>query len=239
MIYVDDKGLPTDKTGDCGDSAHFCGALASIFPQKGFGDLLHNYLTPWGWLMRHPKRPPDNNILNCTRDQWTAWAAGCYHAKKAWPVILTLAWLILRLDLFQNIQRDYKGSWKYPWPHSFVNDKGLREKRAFDFADFLTPGGWCFGLKAGRIPLYVILLPFFYLELVLFCVFDKGDDETNMILQCSVVGLGSLRVYKRLRKNWEKKLWRRWVASRDMIEIYEGLRGIVHGRTTNRAATAE
>lgn len=243
VIKTDGRGFPVDNSGDGGDSSHFAGLLARV-SSEGWGLLRYYQVVP-GILVRYPHKSPWNNPKNFTRDQLVAFIAGCAYAKE-YTIIRRVFWKhALRIGFCQNTERDYPGSTKYPWPHKFYEDSDTKKKivqKWFDAPDILSPGNWIFLLKATNYPLFKPIVWLFSwvfsAEMYLFCRFDSNDDETNMILQADLMGLRYLKQYSCWRKNWNAKLYRKWITSRNMPWAYDALIDIVllgekYGRTAD------
>jgi len=166
---------PSNDGGDsCNRMGQYYTALGFLnnpapWPLSSRQECLLTYLNLTddnGDLRRHKSQVPWNNPKNCSRDQmlpmFTALALNGY--KK--DLFEQLFNLIYRLGFYQNIERDYRGSRKYPYPHQFINDRGVREKRYFDFADPAQPSDFAIFLRGffhdtwAKVLAYPILVVF-------------------------------------------------------------------------------
>lgn len=229
-MNTDNLGLILDKNGDGGDSANRCGLVSTFMPITCI-DLLK--FEKNGICVRHPNQTPWNNPKNFSRDQLIPLMSGLSE-KHQYETARRIFWAHARRFFFcQNFERDVPGSTKYPWPHTFVNDKGEKETRLFDFADPLFPGDIWHMIKCARIYwLYwfaILGLPWFMIELKTFCRWNPGDDEGQMTCKCKKQGEWALRLYAKWRDNWDRKLWDYWKVRRDQIEIYQVLSKAVRG----------
>lgn len=220
-MHRDQYQILVDETGDGGDSAHRCG-LWKLF--KGKDDP---YPTPSffleifvdeksGLCVRHPMEYPWNNPWNFTKDQLKPLVAGLHKVKRQ-DLIRSIFWSHVKRFFFcQNFQRDYPGTWKYPWPHKMqggdIKDNG--KWRMFDFADPLLPNDIWFMIKASNIkllyPLGIFGIPFFIISLFIFCKLNKGNDEGQTISECAVNGDWAIKLYTIFRKDWNKRLYSYW-----------------------------
>lgn len=227
MLIRDEKGFILDNSKDGGDSANRGGLLALA---GGFENL-DAYVDQDGWCVRHPYQYPWNNKYNFSRDQLIPFTAGLWKQEKH-KTVRKIFWAHARRLFFaQNFQRDFPGSWKFPWPHSFTNDKGENETRSFDFADPLLPDSIWHLICCGRIyALYwfgIIGIPWFVLSLWVYCRFNDSDDEGQIISQCRVQGQWAVDLYYSWRSGLYVKLSRYWVWRRNQEEIYNAVREIL------------
>lgn len=227
MIFRDDVGLVVDSTGDGGDSANRAGLLAIC----GKPENLWCYVDSEGLCKRHPIQRPWNNPWNFSRDQLLAFTAGLKsqdNTDLARKILINHA---KRLFFCQNFQRDVPGSWKFPWPHTFVNDRGEVETCNFDFADPLFPDHiWHLILCAELRSFYffaVIGIPWFVVSLWYFCHFDTSDDEGQILAQCQVQGKWAIRLYEKWRTGFWGKLKAYWFERRQMLEMAKLLFGLI------------
>lgn len=120
MIFRDKYGFPVDQTGDGGDSSCWAGLLALF----GEDENLFPYVN-WDFgnvTQRHPFQPPWNSKDNFSRDQLIRLLAGLWR-RGNYGIVRKLFWAHFRRGFFcQNIERDWPGSIKYPWPHEFYKD---------------------------------------------------------------------------------------------------------------------
>lgn len=229
-------GLILDNASkDGGDSANRAGLLAIAGDEQLLfvtrGQELLNLYHKGGICVRHPSQVPWNNPKNFTRDQLLPLTAGLY-AQRRYSEVRDIFWAHAKRFFFcQNSERDVVGSTKYPWPHSFINDKGVKETRMFDFADPLWPNDIWHLIKAGRMwYLYwfaIIGIPCFLFALGSHCEFYKGDDEGQMIAACYIQGPWALRMYRTHRKGWISKLESYWNGWRNQPEISSALYRLV------------
>lgn len=220
MIKRDKYGYIVDTTyEDGGDSANRAG-LTSLF---GFyNPPLTNYVKD-GICVRHPHQVPWNNPKNFTHDQLIPLVAGLWK-QKHYQTVRHIMWKhIMRFGFCQNFERDYIGSKKYPWPHSFINDRGVYEKRHFDFADPLRPDSFWHLVLCGRAWYFYWFAPIGYawllLSIFIYCWTNRDDDEGQIISQCVVAGKPFVYIYKKLRTNVWDRLYQYWHVRRDQREI--------------------
>lgn len=225
MIKVID-GVPVDNgANDQGDSARAWGILQLV---QYTGEPLcppERFMAGWGLARRSPAQIPWNNPWNFTRDQLMCLVAGFYVLGR-YDLIRQLFWRhLLRFFFCQNFERDYVGTKKYPWPHSFINDKGEREFRWFDFADPLSFDQIWVLIRAGRLwylyPFGIIGLPVFYVKLLLMNSKSHADVELNQLFcQCFIAGKFFIKMFKDI-PDWElsfKKYWCGWRVSCEIAE---------------------
>ena len=223
MLYRDADGFIVDQTGDGGDTANRTG-LWQLFSRHA-EDLDAFEFFQNGILVRHPKQHPWDNPWNFSRDQLIPFVAGCWKQGRH-DIVSRVFWRHCKRFFFcQNFERDAHGSTKYPWPHDFINDHGETERRQLDFADPLFPNDiWHLILCAKIKPLY-FLAPVGYLFLTLAIIFhglfNKSDDEGQIISQAVVGGRFFVWLYKKLKPNYQSSLYRYWVQRRTMYQMYE------------------
>lgn len=203
MIFYDSYGLPVDVTGDGGDTAMRLGMLAVMGLHVGSrcGDLVNN-----GVAVRHPYDVPWNNPNNFTRDQLIPLISGLYQLGKYEEVRLLFKAHAKRFFFCQNIERDYPGSRKYPYPHTFINDRGDKETRLFDYADWIFPIDVVyFALCCNYYP--KLLRPlgiFLFFFKCLFKAFkDPLAEENQMICMSMIYGRIAKRIFKFFRPQWK------------------------------------
>jgi len=209
MIFKDKDGLPVDITGDGGDSAMRAGILgvfSSYFQEPPMENKQVLYEVRFqgkgiGLLIRHPTDVPWKNTKNFSRDQLIPLISIMpkYVAKRVF-------WAhAKRLFFCQNTERDYVGSKKYPWPHSFINDKGKKETRLFDWADTLFPH------HVGHIalctdspwlyPLFLLGVPLLALAII-FNSRKIGNEQNQLICMVTVAGPFWIWLYKKCNPMW-------------------------------------
>jgi hypothetical protein len=225
MIFRDKNGFPVDQTKDGGDSAMRAGILglfSMYFNQPPYENNQIWYENQ-GLMVRHPFDVPWNNSRNFTRDQMM-----CLISIMPKYVAKRVFWATIKRGFFsQNTERDYVGSKKYPWPHSFINDKGQKETRLFDWADPLFPHhvghiALCTG-SPWLYPLFLLGVPL----LALSCIFNQGGEQNQLQCMVKVAGPWWVKFYKYCYRHWEMDTRRYW-DSRNESEyaemIIEGLK---------------
>ncbi len=229
----DTFGFIVDKNGDGGDSCRAAG-LWELF--GGENSQVNNFTSNQEGIygVRHPVQVPWNNPRNQSRDQEICRMAGLwkrntgdsrYQTKKSF-------WSHARRLFFcNNFERDYVGSKKYPFPHSFINDKGVKEFRWFDFADPLFPHHILHFIFCSRIyPLYIFAPVgwIFILPSVLFPN-KKLDTEINQqIAVLEVYGKFWKWLYKKRNPKWIEQTLYYWVSGirfRNQAEMAERIIG--------------
>lgn len=234
MDYRDQDGFLVDSTYDGGDSTHFAG-LSMLF---GGNEKQYFYETnASGVLVRHPPSQPWDNPKNVTIDQIAPFVAGC-SVSRFYKLPRRVFWASLRRGFFaQNFERDWPGSTKYPWPHSFHKDSDPNKELEFKWFDFADPMGpadiWHLILCARLYPLYwfgLIGYPALFLTVLLHCKFNKSDDEGQIIAKVVIGGKFFVRMYKKLKPDWKLALWRFWSRDRLMPKMFQhivnGMEGI-------------
>lgn len=137
-MNVDQYGLIADSSWDFGDSCnftcfyHWCKGTTEPL----YIDTTYAHFWNYSWPVRHPDQIPWQNYKNFSRDQ-------------AIPLICLLPAFLLKHFLWScarrgfflpNIERDYPGTTKHPYPHYIpASDKGPKEFRWFDYADPCLP----------------------------------------------------------------------------------------------------
>lgn len=133
---IDQYGFIVDQTGDQGDACAFtcAGIILGLYADKA---TVHYNAVEGFWNdgnpVRHPHGGPNHsNPKNFTRDQAVElmWVLD--------PIRIAI-FLTKNPHFFPNVERDYPGTVKHPYPHKFINDKGKPEFRWFDYADIMTP----------------------------------------------------------------------------------------------------
>lgn len=233
MIIVDEFKVIVDvmTNGDGGDSANRTGLYKTFKPESAFNMKL--FVNKSGACVRHPAKVPWNNPKNFSRDQLIPTVTGLYFQKEYGLIRKIFLKHMFRFFFCQNFERDVIGSTKYPWPHTFINDAGIKETRYFDFADPLNIDDIWLMIYCGRIYPLWILAPIGYLwfaiSLVLFCKFDKKQDEGQILCKCKVFGDLAIKYYRKYRANWAMKLFTYWEKDRDQGEIYVLLSSYIRG----------
>ena len=220
MIFHDEHGFLVDETSDGGDSAMRTGMLALFRIERA--PLLH-YYEHEGQCVRHPLDKPWNNPKNFTRDQLIPLTAGFY-ADGMITQARRVFWAHAQRGFFcQNFERDYPGSTKRPYPHTFTNDKGQNESRIFDFADPLMPDHIWHLIKCAKLyPLYwfaVIGIPFFVLSMF-FHSLSAHREHNQIIAMAKVQGRWAELLFRVMTHNWREDLRQYW-GPRNEIEYAE------------------
>lgn len=217
MIYYDGYHFPVDQTFDGGDSA-LRAALLHLF--LGPRDLRVMYEDD-GWLVRHPVAEPWWNPLNMSRDNSIPLIA-------ALPpeAVRRVFWRFAKRGfLGQNWQRDWPGSWKYPWPHKIAvgDPKDIGTWRLFDGPDIYTPDHAWHMITCGRIWwLYwfaVIGIPWMVVSMYLHSL-SSHREHNQIICMAYRQGPWAVRLFKWLVPAWKQDLLEYW-GSRNEIEYYE------------------
>jgi len=181
MIIRDSHNIIVgDTSGDGGDSLNREGIASFLFGVVSPG--LKICLFEKEYPVRHPYDEPWDNYKNCSRDQLTP--AICVGFKLNDKDISNRILQTVKdhKGFAPNIERDIPGSRKYPYKHSFINDQGLMETSAFNYADPITPELWYLMLKgSGRnikaALLYPIALAWVYVSILTACYMIKIDDD--------------------------------------------------------------
>jgi len=214
MIYRDASGFLVDETLDGGDSA-LREAIAFLFSEERD---LRSFYERDGLLVRHPEQVPWNNPLNMSRDNSVPIIA-------ALPVeaVRRVFWRTVKRGFFaQNIERDYPGSRKYPWPHKIkVGDPvDIGTWRVFDYADPLMPDHIWHLIWCGRLwPLYwwaVIGVPWMVVSMWLHA-HSSHKEHNQIICMCVRQGQWAVRLFKWLTPTWKQDLLEYW-GSRNEVE---------------------
>jgi hypothetical protein len=219
MLIRSVRGYICDQTGDQGDSANRAGIMAAFGNSpEPLLDYVHN-----GICARSPEAYPWTNSYNFSRDQMIPFMAGLNkqgHIKEARQVFWRHA---ARCFFAQNLQRDIPGSWKFPWPHDFINDKGEPEHRPFDFADPLLPNDIWHMIKCAKLyPLYwfgIIGIPVFILAMYIYCQNKENDDDGQVLSQCLINGDWALKLFKKMKPWYQLSLTKYWTVNRNQKEI--------------------
>lgn len=225
MLNRDKLGYILDANLDGGDSANRAGILALL---GSVDEQLDDYMSSKGVVTRHPTQVPWNNPKNFTRDQLIPFVAGLHSQGRHYVVKDIFIAHAKRGFFCQNTERDYPGSTKYSYPHTYFDaTDGRTYSKKFDFADILMPGDIWHLILCGKIrSLYwfgLIGIPWTVLDIMLHALFNKSDDEGQIISRCVVAGRTFVRLYTTLKHNWKDSLKRYWVDRRSMDEIYYGL----------------
>ncbi len=233
MITRDGTGLIVDPSNyDGGDSARGDGIFNLFSPESNLKNSPLNYCLSIhsGILFRHPYQDPWKNPKNFSKDQLICFLAGAWkwNTTLSNDLLRKVFWRHARRFFFcQNFERDYPGTTKYPWPHTFTDDHGIVQHRKFDFADPLFPHHIAHLILCARIKWLYPLVPLGWPFLFLSCVFNsrKLDIEQNQ-LQCMVKVAGKFWVwfYKTCDPNWKIQTWTYWSnrVQTDMADLIMG-----------------
>lgn len=217
MIFVDQHGFLCNETQDGGDSAMRAGMIAQFY--GGFFTPRIKYYEQNGVCVRHPIQVPWNNPKNFTRDQLIPLVAGL-NVGGYQDAVKRIFWShAKRAFLCQNSERDYPGSTKYPYPHTFINDRGQQEKRSFDFADPLLPDHIWHLIKCARLyylyPFALVGIP--WLILSIFVHARSSHKEHNQIISMvKVQGAWAVKLFKRWTPSWREDLREYWGSRNEM-----------------------
>lgn len=233
MIYKDISNYPLSNTIDGGDSCVRASLIKICKHKERENFVLKDYLKN-GLGVRHPSDTPWDNPLNFTRDQLLPLVAALY-GLGYYKEVRSLFWSHMRRCFFgQNFQRDFKGTWKFPWPHKVrdfqktgsVVTFGKSSWRMFDFADPIWwPDHLWHMIKGGRMyPLYfvgIIGIPLLWTKLYLNTLMSQKNNELNQIFsQAVVAGEWAKNLFKETR-DLEISLYRYWGTDRNEIEYAE------------------
>lgn len=241
MIFIGDNNFPVESRGDGGDSAVRAGLLTLCNHAQSKSIDLKAYEKMPGFFCRHPIQYPWDNVHNYSRDQASCFMAGLTRLsrdswfpddKKTYQKMIERYFYARMKSFFfcQNFERDRPGSTKYPWKHTFINDKNKVETRAFDFADPMFPNHIGALILGARLYAFYILVPFCLLvHILLLLIHSKTSDfeENQMIGECSVYR--TLWIYKRVHKKWKEISHKYW-SERGEVEYHYMLVDLVEGK---------
>jgi hypothetical protein len=228
MIYKNENGYPTDGfSHDTMDSAVRISILSFMAKQP----LLNSYYNPDTKLVvRCPEQAPANNPLNCSRDQMLMLIAA-FNFNKSQGICKGILWAtIKRFGFAQNIERDVPGSTKHPYPHVFLNDHNIIERREFDYADPFLPHHLGALIIAARAYILYPFLIFSWLFLLLEILTQPKalDKEQNqLIAMCTVYGKTAMRLYVKHNEYWMSQNRFYW-GQRNEDEYADIIEMIVH-----------
>lgn len=213
MIYLDDDKFPVDSTLDGGDSSMRMGMLLLCGQTTACNVRLYEHELDSGILRRHPSQDPWSNPWNFTRDQLVPITAGLHRLGMESFCQRIFYAHAKRFFFCQNFERDYAGSKKFPWPHTFINDRGEPETRKFDFADVLMPDHIWHLILCARLwylyPFAIIGIPWFILSLYFHSI-SSHKEHNQIICQAKVNGKWAVKMFKFLVKDWRVDLWEYW-----------------------------
>jgi hypothetical protein len=129
---------------------------------------------------------------------------------------------IKRLGFAQNIERDYPGTTKYPWPHEYYDrtEGNKYYSKWFDAPDILTPNIIGMMILASRARWLYWFLPLAYAWhwlAMLGSKYSKHYEENQMLAECFVYG--TLARYARIKPRWERVSLKYW-AERKEVEYH-------------------
>lgn len=230
MLIKDRLGIILDNTGDGGDSCNRTSIYCAF--KEDEENILHYFVNSRGICVRYPFQRPWNNPRNFSRDQLIPLIYGLSKSEEGITIVRKILWATVKRGFFaQNFERDNNGTKKYPWPHSFLNDKGEEETRNFDFADPILPDVILQMIICGKMYpfylFYLIGLPWFLISLFVHCKAYRGDDEGQSISLCASYGSWALVLYRKWRSDYKDRLWQYWKVRRNQEEIYSILEAAV------------
>jgi len=213
-IFQDNKGYPVESHNDGGDSSMRAGmgTLSGLNWPKPFN--LADFEIQWGWMTRHPTQPVWSSPLNSSRDQLVPYLAGLNQIGRNDVIRRLAAWHLMRLGLCQNFQRDKPGTWKLPYPSTYVNDRGETVTKAFDFADPTLPNHWWCFIKGGHLyPLYVLYpICLLFALLSIYSSIGTGKEQNQVIAEMSFHPTWMMRLYVKWNPSWNENNALYWVS---------------------------
>lgn len=220
MIYYDSEGYLCDQGLDGGDSCLRASISTLFMPVDSVYRRLDHYAL-MGLGVRHPDQAPHDNPWNFTRDQMIPFLAAL-NKMEMWLVARDIFWTHLKRGFFaQNFQRDYPGSYKFPWPQVVTEDGKKYAFRWFDFADPMMPDHISHLILCAKIrwlyPFLLIGIPWLIL-ISMYGHSKSSHKEHNQILsQCVVLGPWALKLFKQMIPTWREDIMDYW-GSRNEIE---------------------
>jgi hypothetical protein len=181
MIIRDSHNLIVgDKTGDGGDTLNREGIASFLFGVVSPGLLI--CLNEKEYPVRHPYDEPWDNYKNCSRDQLIPAICVGFKLKDKDISNRILQTVKDHNGFASNIERDYVGTKKKPYPHDFINDIGQKEARMFDWADPITPDLWYLllagsGHKWKARLLYPLAKAWAYSSVFSVCYINSTDSD--------------------------------------------------------------
>ena len=122
MIFRSDEGYLCDRTKDQMDSA-VRASIITLFAYVGNQERIETYVKN-GLMMRSPAQPKASNPWNCTRDQMIPLFAALHKINRQDLAKEVFKKVLKRFCFAQNIERDWPGSLKFPWPQ-VVTENGV------------------------------------------------------------------------------------------------------------------
>lgn len=239
MIFRNPNGYPM-SVDDTMDSAVRISIL-NLADDCKFEDKirLSNYEKN-GILFRCPEGPGASaNPNNCTLDQ-ARMLIMAFYVRGYTDKLKRIWWAYFKRGFFgQNIDRDFAGSRKRPWPHSFYKDSNPSsktfdfweehynvdnmEQKNFDYRDPSGPDFWWVLTKAAKMywfyPVAILGYPLHLLRLK-----NKTEGEFNQtIADCIVLGTTS-----KLNSMWNAEGCAYW-GTRKEIEYAQIIERFVKG----------
>ena len=221
MIYRDKHGYPISVD----DGMDSC-VRQSILALRDIHDFTFlRFYERRGRVHRHPTAVPADNALNCTPDQIKMWLMS---SEGNIPAVRRVFWMhVLRLGFSQDLQRDYRGSWKFPWKH-YTQDwnfkthekKGEPELRYFDFATPTLPAQWGMMIIKGKLYAFYPLLIISYLHHFINLIVNRYQkSEVNQLFaECRVLGTIPLMLW--IVANFKDRLFQYW-CDRNEVQYAE------------------
>ena len=217
-MILSPQGYPRDNgSSDFMDSARLAGMMITFteFPVDNM--RMHTYEVQPGILVRCPVGDAkETNPNNFTRDQLLVLVSGFnnlgYHDlnKRIFYAHLKRAFFC------QNKDRDLPNTNKRIWPHYFINDRGEKVFKIFDYRDLLLLHDIILLIVAARLYWLYVFIPIGWISLLVALVFNyfAEDSEQNQII-CICKVLGFVGFYKLLTPDWKERTHRYWDGWRD------------------------
>lgn len=217
-MFADRAGFPVDKGGDGGDSINRAGQIACLTKVWAVDPAL--YCKANGFT-RHPDQIPWNNPKNLSRDQIAPFISGlhCTESYKSTVMKLLVKAHLGGVLFAPNIERDYPGSIKRPYPHGFINDKGAYEVRSFDYADILTPDVYCL-IKSFCSMSKPSIFGKIWNEVAIeaLCKKDEEDDDDwNTLCQGIAYENREAILHYIKHRNWKRVVENYWLDTREDV----------------------
>lgn len=217
-----DLGYIVDRSsGDGGDTLNREGQYAVLTGKFNKGPIS---LKIGGQFVRNPNQVPWNNPKNVSRDQLTPIICALHIDNQGGMMGGLFTWELRGKFFAPNTERDYPGSTKYPYPHTFINDRGVKETRNFDSPDIMsTPLSYLIATMNGeKKPIYKalawtsLLLSVFYKCVVTTRLNPDRADDWQMLCLCLAIDPRLVRLYKKLHsKGYEYSIKAYWLGWRN------------------------